>query len=555
MSRNPETLRICLSCGALGAHAEHAAGETLFAALNAARDEAGQAGRYEIDVVTLVVALSRLASARDDFSLYEIDANALVAEASAVASRRSHDHGRGTAGNVRLSAGLAGVIRLAGEIARRRLARAATASDVLLACLQSQPGDPGIDLVQHLVSAGRSQQRTQVHTDTSGAPHQVLAVRAARPENSYELLARQLRQSRADTARLQSQPGAIEAALAATDPAPDARPHGSGTAAANVASHTGASQPPKQTLLASRAPMFQIGPVLMRGEVLARGEHAGAPERSAADLAARDPAQSRTGIRRNQLQHDGGSYGRVARSQKLERTRVAFESLRNASGGEGAASGGRSLRDLVRTRTRQRQATSGLSYVSSAKWSNRRQNPDRYPERAPRAYAGYASPDFAKSEHASASRQRHSSEKRFYLAPGDDIVDAPSIGSRTAERLRAAGVRCVRDLLDADAANLAIRLKARSVGTATITAWQHQARLVIAIPFLRGSHAQLLAGAGYVAPEAIAAADSNTLMAAILRFAATREGQSVLRAGPPPDIEKIVSWTRNAAEAEVERAA
>ena len=66
-------------------------------------------------------------------------------------------------------------------------------------------------------------------------------------------------------------------------------------------------------------------------------------------------------------------------------------------------------------------------------------------------------------------------EKRFYLTLDDDIVRAPSIGPRTAERLNPCGINCVRDLLNCDAASLAGRLKARHITTARITD-QHPAR-------------------------------------------------------------------------------
>lgn len=146
-------------------------------------------------------------------------------------------------------------------------------------------------------------------------------------------------------------------------------------------------------------------------------------------------------------------------------------------------------------------------------------------------------------------------DRRFYLALDHDIVDAPSIGPRTAERLRAAGIFTVRDLLAADVADVARRVAARHVTAAVLADWQDQARLVCTVPFLRGTHAQLLVGAGYRTPQRVAAADQGELMSAILRFATTREGQSVLRNGPPPEPEKVESWVRNAGEADLARAA
>ena len=145
--------------------------------------------------------------------------------------------------------------------------------------------------------------------------------------------------------------------------------------------------------------------------------------------------------------------------------------------------------------------------------------------------------------------------KRFYLDIDDEIVRSPSIGQRTAERLAPHGIERVRDLIAADAADLAERINARHITAARIEDWQMQARLVCTVPWLRGTHAQLLVGAGYTTPGDINEADTDTLCADILCFAGTRDGQRVLRAGPPPEIEKIVKWVEFAAEAELDRAA
>lgn len=148
-----------------------------------------------------------------------------------------------------------------------------------------------------------------------------------------------------------------------------------------------------------------------------------------------------------------------------------------------------------------------------------------------------------------------SAEKRFYLAIDDDIVDAPSIGPKTAERLRPARIFTVRDLLEADPEEVASIVTARHITAQAVRDWQDQARLVITIPYLRGTHAQILVGAGFRTYEDVALADKATLMSAILTFATTREGQSILRNGPPPDLEKVVKWMENALESEPARAA
>lgn len=143
--------------------------------------------------------------------------------------------------------------------------------------------------------------------------------------------------------------------------------------------------------------------------------------------------------------------------------------------------------------------------------------------------------------------------KRFYLALGDAVERAPSIGPRTAERLTAAGIVTVRDLLMCDARDVASRIASRYVSVDRVTAWKAQSRLVCTIPWLRGTHAQLLVGAGFESLESLVDADASSVCAGILRFAATREGQSVLRSAPPPAAERVMKWMEHVNLAEPER--
>ena len=90
-----------------------------------------------------------------------------------------------------------------------------------------------------------------------------------------------------------------------------------------------------------------------------------------------------------------------------------------------------------------------------------------------------------------------------------------------------------------------------SVWDETVVDWQDQARLVCMIPGLRGTHAQLLVGAGYRSRDAVAAAAEDKLCADVLTFAMSSEGQRVLRDGNPPDIERIKGWLASAKAAKV----
>src|SRR5690606_21502809 len=123
-----------------------------------------------------------------------------------------------------------------------------------------------------------------------------------------------------------------------------------------------------------------------------------------------------------------------------------------------------------------------------------------------------------------------------------DVVDAPSIGPKTADRLIAEGVKTVGDLMDADAETLAELMGVRHISAEVIRDWQAQSDLVMQVPNLRGTHAQLIVGAGFRDPESLAAAEPDDLCARVLAFATSSEGQRVLRDGSPPDLEAITAW-------------
>jgi hypothetical protein len=98
-------------------------------------------------------------------------------------------------------------------------------------------------------------------------------------------------------------------------------------------------------------------------------------------------------------------------------------------------------------------------------------------------------------------------------------------------------------------------VRTRHITAQRLRDWQAQARLVCTVPWLRGTHAQLLVGAGYASLDRITAEEPSTICSDILKFATTRDGQSVLRSGPPPDMERILKWVENTALAEPDRAA
>jgi len=277
---------------------------------------------------------------------------------------------------------------------------------------------------------------------------------------------------------------------------------------------------------------------------------------------ARVPASSRSGeaqpdvIGAQALTQDGAGRGRARRrrssrtahARARQRTARRFGRLTFAHVARLGLRGWPKRRERSwwhwlndRERWRQARQLGGRFRTFGERFNHRARPSGRSEERAPRRRDGNA--------------QTASQEKRFYLSMDDDNVDAPSIGPKTAERLRPARIFTVRDLLSGDAEEIAAQVTARHITAQAVRDWQDQARLVITVPFLRGTHAQLLVGAGFRNYEQIALAEQATLMSGLLRFATTREGQSILRNGPPPDLEKVVKWMEHALESEPARAA
>ncbi|NLX97297.1 MAG: DUF4332 domain-containing protein [Rhodopirellula sp.] len=144
---------------------------------------------------------------------------------------------------------------------------------------------------------------------------------------------------------------------------------------------------------------------------------------------------------------------------------------------------------------------------------------------------------------------------RFYLERSSDVENAPSIGPKTAERLRRIGVRTVADLLALDVESAARKLNVRHITSDTLRDWQAQASLACRIPGLRGHDAQILVACGLRDAEDVARAGIDWLLKKTLDFAATTEGQRVIRSGRAPDRDEIHDWIRCAEQARPLRAA
>jgi hypothetical protein len=143
----------------------------------------------------------------------------------------------------------------------------------------------------------------------------------------------------------------------------------------------------------------------------------------------------------------------------------------------------------------------------------------------------------------------------FHLEPGNPVVDAPSIGPRTAARLERIGIIHISDLLACDADETAQRLGRRGLSGETIRTWQRQARLMCSIPDVRGRDAQVLAACGVAEPADLCRFSPSLLFGIVSRYAQSAEGQRLLRSAEPPDLADVTRWIESARRASTRRAA
>ena len=134
------------------------------------------------------------------------------------------------------------------------------------------------------------------------------------------------------------------------------------------------------------------------------------------------------------------------------------------------------------------------------------------------------------------------SAPRFFLTADDDIVDAPSIGPKTATRFHKIGMHKVRDLLNANPEVTAEKLATRHIPAAVVRDWQDQSKLMIAVPGLRGHDAQILVAAGIRDRTGLSQADIASLLSKVIQVADTTEGKRILRSGAVPDLEEVTAW-------------
>jgi hypothetical protein len=138
---------------------------------------------------------------------------------------------------------------------------------------------------------------------------------------------------------------------------------------------------------------------------------------------------------------------------------------------------------------------------------------------------------------------------RFHLSLEHPVLDAPSIGPRTAEQLTRVNVRTVRELLQANPNALAQSLGHRRITGETVRDWQNQARLVCQVPELRGHDARILVACGIRDLSQLSGRSASDLWEIVRPFTETPECKRILRGGEMPTAAEIAAWVRNAQQA------
>lgn len=146
-------------------------------------------------------------------------------------------------------------------------------------------------------------------------------------------------------------------------------------------------------------------------------------------------------------------------------------------------------------------------------------------------------------------------DARVRLTRAASVVDAPSIGPKTAGRLNLVGIKTVGDLLEVSPEDAAARIKQGHINARLIKDWQAQALLACSVPDLSGTAAQMLVGAGVSSLDDLASADPDFLVDAITLFANSPEGERALRNAAPPARERVKGWIEAALKIAEKRSA
>jgi hypothetical protein len=142
--------------------------------------------------------------------------------------------------------------------------------------------------------------------------------------------------------------------------------------------------------------------------------------------------------------------------------------------------------------------------------------------------------------------KREKSLPRYTLSDDAPVVQAPSIGPKTAKRLEAVGVRTVADLLKLEPEQGEERIDARHISAEVIRGWQAQAQLACTVPGLKSREAQALVACGVIDAQELARLDAAELCEAIAQWGLSEDGQRAWGNAPAPTIDDVATWIARA---------
>jgi len=138
---------------------------------------------------------------------------------------------------------------------------------------------------------------------------------------------------------------------------------------------------------------------------------------------------------------------------------------------------------------------------------------------------------------------------RYTLNSDAPVVQAPSIGPKTAKRLEAVGVRTIADLMQLKPEEAEGKIDARHISAHVIRDWQSQALLACTVPGLKSREAQALVACGVHDAAELAECDATTLCDGVARWGLSDEGQRAWGSAPAPTEDDVATWIERAKRA------
>lgn len=142
-------------------------------------------------------------------------------------------------------------------------------------------------------------------------------------------------------------------------------------------------------------------------------------------------------------------------------------------------------------------------------------------------------------------------DNAYALDPESPVVDAPSIGPKTARRLEAVGVHTISDLLALPPATGAVLINQKHISAQLISDWQSQALLACTVPGLKSREAQALVACGVRDAQELIVREPAALAAAIGEWIGAPDAERAWGAAPAPTEADIAAWiarTKSAAK-------